>query len=119
MKTIISLVLSAACVPAHAGFLTGEHLLGLLNGPEPARNMGLAYLAGVHDSTDGEKHCAPQGLMMLELMERTKAMLEEVGSLRAMPANALVVKMMELTWPCDTKEPGAAPVKFPGKLHWT
>lgn len=101
MKAIAAVVFAVACSNANAGYLTGEHLLGLLNGPDNAKNMGLAYLAGVHDATDGDKYCSPKGLMMLELMERSKAMLEEVGHLRAMPASALLVKMMEITWPCE------------------
>lgn len=113
----LALIASSA---ARAEFVTGEMLRGFMNSPaQTARDQALGYVVGVHDASRGAAHCAPDSIGVAELIEKTKAMLEQVGSMRAMSADLLIAGMLKAEFPCpEEKAPAAepaAPVKRGGR----
>ena len=79
-KALIALALAAPL--AHADFFSGNDLYAKLLSSNPADKVtAVAYIAGVADGGQGNKHCIPDGVSVGQIVELT------TNVLRSQPEN--------------------------------
>ena len=119
MRVLIASVFALACAPAHAEFLNGEALFSMMKSEqETPRHLARAYIAGVHDAQRGVSHCSAEGLSLSDLSAAVQSMLSEAQSLRVLPADVLIGKMLETAFPCsdEKKSPSSGHDANPRRL---
>jgi hypothetical protein len=102
---ILTILLLAASIPAHAAFMTGAQLKQNLdeartNSSFKGMTMGMGYVAGVYDMVDRTQVCITQELSAREAMQNVHRYLNTHRSELEQPAAELVVKALSEEFPC-------------------
>jgi len=102
-KTLLASLLCFS-VSANAAFLTGNNLYERMNGSEADRDFALGYVVGVFDATQNVHHCAGARVTSGQMRDLAKKFIEEMPSVRDMPADLLVTAILAQTYPCQKKK---------------
>jgi len=102
MKHIIFTLLMAATA-AKAEFMTGNELLGKMNGNHTEQMMAIGYVTGVHDALRNVTHCSPLNITVGQINEMVKNHLERNPEFRHKSADAHVSYVLNKAWACPKK----------------
>jgi len=102
-----ALLLSAMlALPAQAQMFSGNKLLDAFNKAETSNiDWGFArgYVAGVYDSNTNVGFCAPTTVSLGQISDMTHKYLENNPAIRHLAADAIILYMLNKTWPCAKK----------------
>lgn len=96
-------------LPAQAQMFSGNKLLDAFNKAETSSiDWGFVrgYVAGVYDANAGIGFCAPSTVNLGQVSDMAKGYLDNNPAVRHLPAEAIILYMLNKAWPCAKK--GAA-----------
>lgn len=96
----------AASMSAHANFISGNKLLSMLEASGQEYALAIGYIAGVHDSQDGQSICSPVGVTLKQAADMVVDVLRKVPSERHQSADLYVIAALSSQWPCEKKKGG-------------
>lgn len=99
MKKLIAIA-ALLCGTAHAEFYTGNDLLKDFNGDLAGKMLGIGYVMGVYDTTQGVVHCPPNNVTAGQVQDMVKAQLDARPDLRHLSADSHVTYVLKRAWPC-------------------
>ena len=104
-ERILTTLLLAISLPAHAVFMTGAQLKQNLdearsNSSFKGMTMGMGYVTGVYDMVDRAQVCITKELSAKEAMQIVHTYLNTHRDELEQPAAALVVKALSAEFPC-------------------
>jgi len=102
---ILTGALTAVCVPAWAGFMTGDQLKDYLDDAQSGTSfknltVAMGYVAGVYDMVDQTHVCVTRELSVRDAMDIVHRYLNAHRSDLQQPAAELVVKALAEEFPC-------------------
>lgn len=103
MKKLFLSLLLGLSITANAGFVTGKQLLEGLSGNPAEQRDAMMYVVGSFDAYEGTAHCAPEGTAAKLVADMTKAFMEINRDKLHLPADIILAKMFNLSWPCPKK----------------
>lgn len=84
--------------------MDGNQLLSEMRGPETFKKLyALGYIAGVADTGNGVTHCSPSTVTLGQVQDMTEQFLVGNPAIRDLPADILIVRMLNSHWPCPKK----------------
>lgn len=102
-KLTVFLILNLLAFTAQAQMMTGNTLYGFLQSTEAnQRSFGLGFVTGVFDTLEKYNHCAPVNVTSGQIRDMVKQFLENGPAIRDLPANEIILALLNDTWPCDT-----------------
>ena len=108
MKKLICIALLASTSAYAGNFFDGNKLLEQLDSKDLGfYGMGVGYLMGVHDTSDGEIFCSPGVIKAGQLVDMVRNDLNRLPEMRHMPADVLVRVTLGRAWPCPKKNNGS------------
>jgi hypothetical protein len=104
-ERILTILLLAMSLPAHAVFMTGAQLKENLDearrsGSFTGMTIGMGYITGVYDMVDRSQVCITKELSAKEAMQIVHTYLNTHRAELEQPAAALVVKALSEEFPC-------------------
>ena len=105
MKYALLLCASFA-LPVHAQMFSGNKLMDAFNKSETSNidwGFTRGYVAGVYDTNAGTGFCAPGNVSLGQVTDMTKNYLENNPAVRHLPADAIILYMLDKSWPCAKK----------------
>ena len=100
MKFALITLLATASFAAQAEFKTGNKLYQQITGNHGEYMNAIGYVTGVADALNGAIACPPESVTAGQLMDMTKLYLENYPSTRHLSADAIISRIMSVTWPC-------------------
>lgn len=92
---------------AHAAFWDGNRLLAALNDDTfHGRGTALGYIMGVHDMMENINHCTTSNVTAGQLRDIVRNYLTNVPAERHQSADFLVLKALEIAFPCANRPRG-------------
>lgn len=106
MKKIIAATAAFIAIGAHAHFIDGNQLMGNTESQTPAeRTFAIGFVTGVVDAMQNEIVCVPDRVTVKQVVDISKAHLQQNPSIRHKPAAYIVLKAVSEVWPCKAKAP--------------
>ena len=102
MKYALLLCASLA-LPAHAQMFNGNKLMDAFNKADTSNidwGFTRGYVAGVYDANAGVSFCAPSTVSLGQVSDMAKNYLENNPAVRHLAADAIILYMLNKTWPC-------------------
>lgn len=106
MKQIFIVGFLGFSLTAHAEFLDGNQLLNRINTSGTQYSNALGYIMGVTDGLLGVTHCPPSNVTAGQITDMVKSHLENLPSVRHLPASSHVLFVLKEAWPCANKPQG-------------
>lgn len=101
MKAAIILAAALAATSASAEFMDGNKLLNYMNSENSTqKGISMGYIMGVTDMGINFTQCAPSTVTLGQLYDMVKNHLTAFPEVRHKPADLLVNKVLQGTWPC-------------------
>ena len=102
-----ALLLSALlALPTQAQMFSGNKLMDAFNKSETSNidwGFTRGYVAGVYDANANVSFCAPGNVSLGQVTDMTKNYLENNPAVRHLPADAIILYMLDKSWPCAKK----------------
>lgn len=105
MKYALLLCASLA-LPVQAQMFSGNKLLDAFNKAETSNvdwGFTRGYVAGVYDANTGVGFCPPATVSLGQVADMSKNYLENNPAVRHLSAEAIILYMLNKTWPCVKK----------------
>lgn len=106
MKKLIAAYAAFLAMGAQAHFIDGNQLLANIESQTPAeRTFAIGFVTGVVDAAQNEIVCVPDRVTIKQVVDISKAHLQQTPSIRHKPAAYIVLKAVSDVWPCKAKAP--------------
>ena len=106
MKKLIAACATFLSMGAQAHFIDGNQLLSTIESQTLAeRTFAIGFVTGVVNSTQNEFVCIPDRVTIKQVVDISKAHLQQNPSIRHKPAAYIVLKAVSDVWPCKAKAP--------------
>ena len=93
-------------LPAQAQVFTGNKLMETFNKSETSNidwGVTRGYVAGVYDSNLNTGFCPPSNVTLGQVTDMAKNYIENNPAVRHLPADAIILYMLDKSWPCAKK----------------
>ena len=100
------LVAASFCIAtsANAEFISGNDLLSKLDSSDQMhKGFAFGYIAGVFDAGIRAVHCAPDNVVMKQVVDMVKKLLVDTPELRHQSGDKYVFAATKAAWPCAKK----------------
>jgi len=89
---------------AHAEFVSGNDLLAKLDSSDQMqRGFAFGYIAGAFDAGIRAVHCAPDSVVIKQVVDMVKKLLTDTPELRHQSGDRYVFAATKAAWPCAKK----------------